>query len=306
MTFYGADTTELRLQSDRVANGSMRLEELFRELQTTVDNVEWYGPDADVFRADFASESQLVGTRVELLRYRVEEMKEHAAEQDLASRAIEQWAKHHGWSKSRGLSAEEYVRLREKAQKNFPPTWQESLGAWLELWVDDQLTLLGLLFDTVEYEYRHDPQLKNLIRLGKILPWVGALVELPDAYRHLEEGDSGAFYGDLLEIALDFSPLAPAVAISDLIAMGFDMDRSPLEYVGDALNEMPTTRFGQNLGGNIIEALGAEEGSFEYEIASTTLGWLTMPAFAWFPGAQPVSLFIAIYENMTGETLLQW
>ena len=53
MTFLGADTDQLRSTAESFSDGSQRLEEIFAVLLSLVQGVEWVGPYAEAFRAEF-------------------------------------------------------------------------------------------------------------------------------------------------------------------------------------------------------------------------------------------------------------
>lgn len=84
--FQGADTGALRQVGATFAGGGERIEDLTTRLAALVDSVPWTGPDADTFRADFATRVRpdllSCGKR---LRRDAQEMEGHAEEQDHSS-----------------------------------------------------------------------------------------------------------------------------------------------------------------------------------------------------------------------------
>lgn len=85
-TFLGADTAALREHAQRVVAGSGRLGELHATLTSTVDSVPWEGPDAEAFRADFASRvGGMLGSVRDELGGRAQDLRAEADEQDEVS-----------------------------------------------------------------------------------------------------------------------------------------------------------------------------------------------------------------------------
>lgn len=86
MTFFGADTEQLREMSSRTTHAAARIDELLGELSTLVASVDWVGPDADAYRDRWASEAWAPGTRASIkLEERGTQLDEEADEQDRAS-----------------------------------------------------------------------------------------------------------------------------------------------------------------------------------------------------------------------------
>ncbi|MGP9537756.1 WXG100 family type VII secretion target [Brachybacterium sp. AOP43-C2-M15] len=84
--FYGGDTEQMRGQSTACTGGAQRLAELISLLSSTVDGVEWVGPDAESFRASWHAEAEGRAREAgETLRRLARELEDHADEQDRAS-----------------------------------------------------------------------------------------------------------------------------------------------------------------------------------------------------------------------------
>ena len=86
MTFWGADTAQLRQHSTVLRSGGQRLDDMITTLTSTVNGVEWFGADAEEFRDLFGA---LCASRIEpaggALASLAEECDRHADEQDDAS-----------------------------------------------------------------------------------------------------------------------------------------------------------------------------------------------------------------------------
>ena len=86
MNFWGADTDQLREHGTAVSSGARRIEELIVTLSSTVESVQWIGPDADEFRSSF---QVMCGERVDPATSRLfslaKECEQHSEEQDSAS-----------------------------------------------------------------------------------------------------------------------------------------------------------------------------------------------------------------------------
>lgn len=84
--FYGGDTEQMRGQSSTCTGGAQRLAELISALSSTVEGVQWVGPDAESFRARWRSEAEGRAREAgETLRRLAQELEDHADEQDRAS-----------------------------------------------------------------------------------------------------------------------------------------------------------------------------------------------------------------------------
>ncbi len=84
--FFGADTEALRAYAGRVHTGSGRLTELRESLSAQITSLQWVGPDADAFRADFSGRlSGLFAQARHDLERRRADLETHAEEQDAAS-----------------------------------------------------------------------------------------------------------------------------------------------------------------------------------------------------------------------------
>src|SRR5699024_9306103 len=85
MNFWGADTDQLREHGTAVSSGARRIEELIVTLSSTVESVQWIGPDADEFRSSF---QVMCGERVDPATSRLfslaKECEQHSEEQDSA------------------------------------------------------------------------------------------------------------------------------------------------------------------------------------------------------------------------------
>lgn len=86
MTFYGADTQQLRQSATTMAQRAQSIDALRTALRSSVDGVEWIGPDADAFRA---RAHQLLDARMPLTIQRISELaqtlEQEAEEQDTTS-----------------------------------------------------------------------------------------------------------------------------------------------------------------------------------------------------------------------------
>lgn len=86
MTFLGADTEQVRAHGERCTTAAGRLGELFSSLTSTVQAVQWVGPDAERFRADFDGRvGSSLRAAAEDLRTRAGELAGHADQQDETS-----------------------------------------------------------------------------------------------------------------------------------------------------------------------------------------------------------------------------
>lgn len=84
--FYGGDTEQIRGQSSVCTGGAQRLAELITTLSTTVDAVEWQGPDAESFREQWHSAAEAKArSAADTLERLARELDQHAEEQDDAS-----------------------------------------------------------------------------------------------------------------------------------------------------------------------------------------------------------------------------
>ena len=52
--FWGTDTEALRRLSGSIGSGGEQLDDLAARLSVLIDSVDWIGPDADTFRADWS------------------------------------------------------------------------------------------------------------------------------------------------------------------------------------------------------------------------------------------------------------
>ena len=86
--FWGADTEALRRLSGSIGSGGEQLDDLAARLSVLIDSVDWIGPDADTFRADWSGQVRpgLVECIVQLDE-RGRELDQHAEEQDEVSAA---------------------------------------------------------------------------------------------------------------------------------------------------------------------------------------------------------------------------
>jgi hypothetical protein len=86
VTFYGADTDQLRDQGGRTTTSADRLTELLSGLSALVSSVEWVGPDADAFRQRWEAEVRSTADRAAtMLEERGRRLDQDAEEQDEAS-----------------------------------------------------------------------------------------------------------------------------------------------------------------------------------------------------------------------------
>lgn len=84
--FLGADTEALRQLGGTVTGGAEQLEDLAHRLGALIQSVTWEGPDAEVFRADWAGRVHpRLRERTERLREDSRELDGHAGEQDESS-----------------------------------------------------------------------------------------------------------------------------------------------------------------------------------------------------------------------------
>ncbi|HIY24152.1 MAG TPA: WXG100 family type VII secretion target [Candidatus Brachybacterium merdigallinarum] len=93
MAFWGADTEALRAHAELTGRGAAQIDDIAVRLGTLVHSVEWVGTDADGFRQIWDSATRiLLETAVQELRQKLQEMQDHAEEQDGASDGIDSTA----------------------------------------------------------------------------------------------------------------------------------------------------------------------------------------------------------------------
>lgn len=100
MTFYGADTEQLRTMSEKMHAKIGRLTEIQNRVTQSAYTVAWTGPDADAFRETvFSGVGPSIDDTVWKLRGRADELIGHADEQDEASDPRNFWQKLNDWLK---------------------------------------------------------------------------------------------------------------------------------------------------------------------------------------------------------------
>lgn len=86
MSFYGGETEQLRQCSAATMVAANRLTAQLWLLSGRVHSVDWEGPDADQFRAEWLRRAHNAGMDLaQRLRQAAEELAEEAIEQDIAS-----------------------------------------------------------------------------------------------------------------------------------------------------------------------------------------------------------------------------
>ncbi|GAA4524711.1 hypothetical protein GCM10023160_16670 [Brachybacterium paraconglomeratum] len=85
MTFYGADTEQLRDLAGRFTDASVRIDDLLTSLQGLVRAVNWAGPDAEDFRSQFDDTHQRGASTTAQISERGTQLSAEADEQDATS-----------------------------------------------------------------------------------------------------------------------------------------------------------------------------------------------------------------------------
>lgn len=86
MSFYGMDTEQVLGESDALEQAARRLEDVLGGVHSSVQQVQWVGPDADAFREQWgAVQRQSEGIVVPGLGERSRELQQHVEEQEQAS-----------------------------------------------------------------------------------------------------------------------------------------------------------------------------------------------------------------------------
>lgn len=247
MTFLGADTDQLRSTAESFSDGSQRLEELFAVLVPLVQGVEWVGPDAEAFRAEF-DEAHRRGTSAarDLERWRTR-LDAEGEEQDSASEAD---------------GAEAGSDGRGAGSSPSGPSSPGQDGSGLPDWVEKALGI-----------HQGDGVGRTHERMGgggwprllmKALPFAGALPEVQEFIQHVQEGESGMAIGDIGEIVVGAFPnpiVQTAGSVNGLSPAFMPEGKSLLEWGGEIEANGFVSQGAEITGSAISMSLGYEEGS---------------------------------------------
>lgn len=243
MTFLGADTDQLRSTAESHSDGARRLEEILALLVPLVQGVEWVGPDAEAFRAQFEEVHRRGTSAAHDLERRSAELGAESEEQDSTSEAD---------GAGSGIGG-------PGARATPPGAPGSGMPEWVEKMLDKHRgDGVGRAYDQMGSDSR------LLRRLMKALPFAGALPEVQEFIQHVQEGESGMAIGDVGEIVLGLVP-HPVAQIASTVNGFSDAfmpeGKSLLEWGGEIEANGFVSQHAEWMGGRFSESLGYEEGS---------------------------------------------
>lgn len=85
MAIYGADIAQLNQLASQLSSKASDLQNVVKTLSSTVQSVEWKGPDADKFRSDWTGHVSQLNKIVSDLQAASQSAKKNAQQQEQAS-----------------------------------------------------------------------------------------------------------------------------------------------------------------------------------------------------------------------------
>ncbi|MGO1225332.1 WXG100 family type VII secretion target [Brachybacterium sp. AOP42-E1-35] len=263
MTFYGADTDQLRDLASRFNGASGRVEELLTSLRGLVHAVNWVGPDADDFRSQYDIAHQRGMSSAAQVSDRGTLLEEEADEQDMTSSPGN--GAHGGWSARRGSGNGFGGGGPFPAPGSGDDGWKDS-AKHIAKNVGEKLSSMA------EDSKDAPPWLR---RVAKMAPIAGAIPDVAEAVESLKAGDTGGVLGNSAEALGSVTPLPLIQGLAtanDFTDGQLPGNRSWMETSGNFASDTHTARLGESIGSKVSDELGMAEGSTGRNIITSGTG----------------------------------